>query len=371
MKYLVSILALLFSVSSYAQENLQLQFIDVNTTLISNGDIGKYTITKYSMAEPENSTDTSSVRTDINVSIQSLQFFPKTEGINKINNTLSDQFNQFISSSNKMYRDNLDLIKEFGRGSIGLEYRAKYQINHIDNNLISITLNCYIYSGGAHGISHISNYLFDIKSGEQIKLEDILNSTDPKLIEILKNTLLEDNNLTKDSFFKFDEIVPNQNFAITDKGITFLYNHYEITSYASGTPEAMLSFDEIKPFLKKESPLSHLIKSNKIAIVWTSKDLDVAMEVAFPYAFNSAKREWFDDVVFVIWGPSAKLAAKNKKAQEYLIKMKEAGVKLQACLACADNYGVTQKLRDLGIEVKYMGSPLSGYIKNGYHAITF
>ena len=47
------------------------------------------------------------------------------------------------------------------------------------------------------------------------------------------------------------------------------------------------------------------------------------------------------------------------------------GVKVQACLACADSYGVTEQLRKLGIEVKYMGKPLTDLITGGWKILTF
>jgi hypothetical protein len=43
--------------------------------------------------------------------------------------------------------------------------------------------------------------------------------------------------------------------------------------------------------------------------------------------------------------------------QEELEDLKAMGVELQACKACADLYGVTDKLKSLGIEVIYMGFP--------------
>ena len=41
--------------------------------------------------------------------------------------------------------------------------------------------------------------------------------------------------------------------------------------------------------------------------------------------------------------------------------MKEAGVDLYAYKACADIYGVSDKLESLGINVKYMGIPFTQY----------
>ena len=51
--------------------------------------------------------------------------------------------------------------------------------------------------------------------------------------------------------------------------------------------------------------------------------------------------------------------------------MKEAGVELVACKACADLYGVSEKLESLGIEVKYMGVPLTEMLKSDWTTITF
>ena len=47
------------------------------------------------------------------------------------------------------------------------------------------------------------------------------------------------------------------------------------------------------------------------------------------------------------------------------------GVIVEACVACADSYGVSERLRELGIPVKPMGKPLSDMIKDGYHIVTF
>ncbi len=56
--------------------------------------------------------------------------------------------------------------------------------------------------------------------------------------------------------------------------------------------------------------------------------------------------------------------------QDYLKKMKEVGVELQACMACADMYGVSGKLEELGVDVKYMGRPLTEMLKTEWVTIT-
>jgi hypothetical protein len=51
--------------------------------------------------------------------------------------------------------------------------------------------------------------------------------------------------------------------------------------------------------------------------------------------------------------------------------MKSNGAQLQACIVCADSYGVSEKLRDMGIEVIGTGKPLTRYLKRGYSFLTF
>ena len=110
--------------------------------------------------------------------------------------------------------------------------------------------------------------------------------------------------------------------------------------------------------------------SNKLAMLWTSGDPEVAEKMGFMYIYNAKKRGWFEEVTLIIWGPSSKLLSENKMLQDYVKKMQEAGVKVQACIACARMYGVDEKLADMGIEVKGMGVPLTNYLKNGWKTIT-
>jgi len=111
--------------------------------------------------------------------------------------------------------------------------------------------------------------------------------------------------------------------------------------------------------------------NEKLVVVWTSGDKDVAKNMVFMYTLNAKKRGWFEDVTFIVWGPSSKLLSEDAELQETLREMLDAGVKLEACLRCAENYGVVEDLKILGIDVKLMGQPLSEYLKEDRKVITF
>ncbi len=110
---------------------------------------------------------------------------------------------------------------------------------------------------------------------------------------------------------------------------------------------------------------------DSLVVVWTSGDREVARKMVFMYTKNSRLRDWWGRVRLVVWGPSAQLLSADPELQEELEELKAAGVELVACKACADLYGVADQLRALGIEVMFMGQPLTEMLKSGWTCLTF
>ncbi|TGE35656.1 DsrE family protein [Desulfosporosinus fructosivorans] len=103
---------------------------------------------------------------------------------------------------------------------------------------------------------------------------------------------------------------------------------------------------------------------NKLIVVWTNGDREVAIRMAFMYTRNSKLKEWWDEVTLIVWGPSAKLLTEDKMLQEYIERIKDAGVELLACKACAESYGVSEVLANMGINVIYTGQVLTDFLKD-------
>ena len=110
---------------------------------------------------------------------------------------------------------------------------------------------------------------------------------------------------------------------------------------------------------------------DRLSVLWTSGDPDVAHKVCFMYTHNAQKAKWFDEVTLIVWGPSSRLLAGDKSIEAAVKAMLADGVIVKACQACADLYGVSDDLRKMGIEVKYMGSPLTDMLKSDYKVLTF
>ena len=132
-----------------------------------------------------------------------------------------------------------------------------------------------------------------------------------------------------------------------------------------------LAAEEAPQEIPIPSEIEPIPESEKLLVVWTSGDRDVALKMVFMYTLNSKRFAWWKDVTLLVWGPSAKLLSEDKELQDYLKKIQDTGTQVVACKACADLYEVSEDLEKLGIDVKYAGNLLTDSIKSERHVITF
>lgn len=133
----------------------------------------------------------------------------------------------------------------------------------------------------------------------------------------------------------------------------------------------LLSFAFVNQTELKAHADSQENSSNQLVIVWTSDDPYLAERMVLMYAHAAKTKGWFEEVVLIIWGPSAKMVSENVKIQEKLKAMQEDKVEIQACIACASAYRVVDDLKNLDFEVKGMGKPLTDYLKSNAKVLTF
>ena len=124
------------------------------------------------------------------------------------------------------------------------------------------------------------------------------------------------------------------------------------------------------PVVKAAGDTTEVSNKDKLVVVWTSGDKEVAEKMVFMYTFNAKKYEWWEDITLLVWGPSAKLLTEDKDLQDYVKGMLDIGINVLACKGCADMYEVSDKLEAIGVTVKYTGTDLTSFIKER-HVITF
>ncbi|MGL5576913.1 MAG: DUF3298 domain-containing protein [Sarcina sp.] len=180
---------------------------------------------------------------DVNIEI------PEVKSTNKL---VTDIFIKIDSDISK-WSDNL--IKEANADLFDAKYvvNSAFHVPYNTNNLLSLNVMNYYYAGGAHGLSNLISYNYDIKTGKALALKDLfIEGYDYKnLINTkIKKYISADKNTYFSGGTEFKGISDNQEFYISEQGITVYFQTYEIAPYAAGIRYFLIPKDEISNNLK-------------------------------------------------------------------------------------------------------------------------
>lgn len=141
-----------------------------------------------------------------------------------------------------------------------------------NDSLLSYAVEYSDYTGGAHGSYRIVYYNIDLNDLVTISEEDLFIPgyykplTDIILRSLMKkyNVTAPDSLLTK-GFFTIEDIVPNNNFWMDNKGLHYTYNQYEIAPYSMGPIDVTIPYEDLKPILKPNNIIERFFpnKENK------------------------------------------------------------------------------------------------------------
>ena len=119
------------------------------------------------------------------------------------------------------------------------------------------------YKGGASSYEFFKNHVINLKTGKLITEEDIFKPGYEKLLtSIFKDYLIKSNkvqtiNELEDlGYLGIDEMIPNDNFLLDDKGITYVFNKGEYSAYKLDAIKIFIPYNEIELALKNDSPIS-------------------------------------------------------------------------------------------------------------------
>ena len=133
--------------------------------------------------------------------------------------------------------------------------RSNISISEGDSTVLVITRS-YSYTGGAHGNEFVIYTIISKNDGGELKLNDFIQ--DVSSLNLLASSILrKDRNIDKnqnlaDAGFWIDDESNflNDNFYFENGDLVFLFNQYEIASYADGQIEIRIPQNGLKRFLK-------------------------------------------------------------------------------------------------------------------------
>lgn len=145
------------------------------------------------------------------------------------------------------------------------ELNLEDEILFNQNGFVSFVVKNTNYEGGAHGASSIYGYVINLSTGKFLTEEDFAGNNYKKNLATLivqkiaaANGLSDVTQLENNGYNAIEDIAPNENFTIDDKGITYYFNEYEIAAYFVGITKVFISYEELKTYITNDSPISSL-----------------------------------------------------------------------------------------------------------------
>lgn len=159
------------------------------------------------------------------------------------------------------FRNEIESLLEYQRANpdeeswmMDYEFSKDMEIYYLSPTLLTLGFSDYSFTGGAHGNYGTGVYSYDLVNKKELRLADVFKpgyeATVSRLLaaKARQNYGLTANQPLSEVFFQ-DDIGPTENFGLTDKGIFFVYNPYEIAAYVYGQIELFVSFTELEEWV--------------------------------------------------------------------------------------------------------------------------
>jgi len=149
-----------------------------------------------------------------------------------------------------------DFIDDLDFPTPNWSIESNIDVTFSDSIYFAISMSNFSYTGGAHPNYYASKKIFNKENGQVLRFLDIVKDTSglKKLVESNFRKEVEispTESLTSAGFwFKNDEFKLPLNIGMTNDGLEFYYNPYEVAPYAQGAIEVILPFNEVEKFLK-------------------------------------------------------------------------------------------------------------------------
>lgn len=176
-----------------------------------------------------------------------------------VNNYVKDYVDMCLDYGAECYEDNL----EYGAEGVTNYISISNYINYKSETVISFSASTDEYQCGAANSSYFQkNVVVNLKRIEVIREEDIFIAgyeeslgrvVREKLLEYMREEGYDDDEEAKEEFIDFDNISPNGNFLMDNKGLYYTYDPEEIAYRPAGMFEVFIPYSEIADLLNFET----------------------------------------------------------------------------------------------------------------------
>ena len=181
----------------------------------------------------------------------------ESEGIATINTYYTKLLNKWKKNSTKDLKEAKSMKEESdldGYYSDETSFKVKYN----KDGYISIFHTGYYNTMGAHGAPYYEAHTFDLNTGKELKLKDIMSGTDKQIQDRIYNAFAKDIKKNSDKYFsnalktlKKSVSAKNKDFYLTSSNIVFFDASENLAPYAAGLITAKISYKNTSYFKLK------------------------------------------------------------------------------------------------------------------------
>lgn len=135
------------------------------------------------------------------------------------------------------------------------EHTLKGYVMFDSDRIFSYAVERFVYMGGAHGITTRMFCNFDKETGRMLHEEDLFagDQTAELTNLLIQNLIRQESVQSVDDLeaasYYVASIKPNNNFYISDEGINYVFNPYEIAPYYMGETTVLIPAGDLKTIL--------------------------------------------------------------------------------------------------------------------------
>lgn len=109
--------------------------------------------------------------------------------------------------------------------------------------------------------------------------------------------------------------------------------------------------------------------SEKALVIISTGEVEKAL-TGLMWARNAMRFGWMEDIRVIFFGPSQKLLIKNDEVKKMAQEIAEAEKPI-FCKYISDRDGNSEQIEQLGMDVQYVGTIISDFIKDDYVPMVF
>ena len=188
--------------------------------------------------------------------VESINISLKEEIIEWLNFDEESNAQSIEEAMDAFINDYKDLNAKYPEESMPWEATINGEKTFENAIVLTLKLESYLFTGGAHGLSNLRFLNFDKLKGTELDRQELFKS-EKRFVTFAETLFREQENIPAEAginstgfMFETESFYLPENIGYTDKGLLLFYEPYEIASYADGPITLTIPYHQANEFLK-------------------------------------------------------------------------------------------------------------------------